>query len=54
MPAGKNLVGAFHHPAAIFIDTAVLSTLPRREFCNGMAEVIKTAVIRYGTAVRLD
>ncbi|KAJ2765647.1 3-dehydroquinate dehydratase (3-dehydroquinase), partial [Coemansia nantahalensis] len=44
-PAGKNLVGAFWQPQRIFMDMAVLSTLPEREFSNGMAEVIKTAAI---------
>jgi 3-dehydroquinate synthetase len=39
------LVGAFHQPRAIFMDTSYLLTLPFREFCNGMAEVIKTAVV---------
>ncbi|PRP75357.1 pentafunctional AROM polypeptide [Planoprotostelium fungivorum] len=42
----KNLVGSFHHPKVIYIDTSLLSTLPKREFSNGMAEVIKTAAIR--------
>ncbi|KAJ2866884.1 3-dehydroquinate dehydratase (3-dehydroquinase) [Coemansia aciculifera] len=44
-PAGKNLVGAFWQPKRIYMDMAVLSTLPPREFSNGMAEVIKTAAI---------
>ncbi|KDN52407.1 putative ARO1-Pentafunctional AROM polypeptide [Tilletiaria anomala UBC 951] len=44
-PAGKNLIGAFHQPCFIFIDAALLATLPEREFSNGMAEVIKTAAI---------
>eukprot|EP01116_Phalansterium_solitarium_P017376 TRINITY_DN4263_c0_g1_i1.p1 TRINITY_DN4263_c0_g1~~TRINITY_DN4263_c0_g1_i1.p1 ORF type:complete len:1532 (-),score=617.73 TRINITY_DN4263_c0_g1_i1:193-4788(-) len=44
--AGKNLIGAFHHPAVVFIDTSFLKTLPLRELSNGMAEVIKTAAIR--------
>ncbi|KAJ2712277.1 3-dehydroquinate dehydratase (3-dehydroquinase) [Coemansia spiralis] len=44
-PAGKNLIGAFWQPQRIFMDMAVLSTLPEREFSNGMAEVIKTAAI---------
>eukprot|EP00835_Amoeboradix_gromovi_P005509 NODE_524_length_7257_cov_0.465912.p1 type:complete len:1485 gc:universal NODE_524_length_7257_cov_0.465912:865-5319(+) len=42
---GKNLIGAFHQPLHIFIDVMYLSTLPIRQFCNGMAEVIKTAAI---------
>ncbi len=42
----KNNVGAFHQPAAIIADTASLALLPEREFCNGLAEVIKSAAIR--------
>lgn len=44
-PAGKNLIGAFYQPQAVFVDLAFLPTLPREEFINGMAEVIKYAVI---------
>lgn len=44
-PRGKNLIGAFHQPHRIFIDIDYLKTLPRREFVNGLAEVIKTAAI---------
>lgn len=43
---GKNIIGAFHQPAAVLIDPTVLRTLPPHEFYNGMAEVIKSAVIR--------
>jgi 3-dehydroquinate synthase len=42
---GKNLVGAFHQPLAVLADPRALSSLPRREFCEGFAEVIKHAVI---------
>ena len=42
---GKNLVGAFHQPAAVVIDPTVLQTLPAEEFRNGMAEVVKHGVI---------
>lgn len=44
-PHGKNLIGAFYQPQYIFIDAGLLSTLPEREFSNGMAEVVKTAAI---------
>lgn len=43
--AGKNLVGAFHQPAAVIIDTATLATLPEREFRAGLAEVVKYGAI---------
>jgi 3-dehydroquinate synthase len=45
-PLGKNLVGAFHQPAAVFIDAATLDTLPAREFNAGLAEVVKYGAIR--------
>ena len=45
-PRGKNMIGAFHRPRAVVIDTAVLDTLPEREFAAGMAEVIKYGLIR--------
>ncbi len=43
---GKNLVGAFHPPRAVFADTATLRTLPPRELRAGLAEVIKYGAIR--------
>src|SRR5437899_12896751 len=43
--AGKNLIGAVHHPALVIADVDVLKTLPRREFNQGFAEIIKHAVI---------
>lgn len=43
--AGKNLVGAFHQPRAVFISTGLLATLPPREFAAGMAEVIKYGLL---------
>jgi 3-dehydroquinate synthase len=44
-PLGKNMIGAFYQPKAVLIDTNSLSTLPKREFAAGMAEVIKYGVI---------
>ncbi|HEX6929714.1 MAG TPA: 3-dehydroquinate synthase family protein, partial [Gammaproteobacteria bacterium] len=45
LPAGKNLVGAFHQPLAVFADPDTLRTLPEREYFAGMAEIIKAALI---------
>ena len=45
LPAGKNLAGAFHQPALVVCDTALLATLPPRQLRSGWAEVIKTAVL---------
>ncbi len=42
---GKNLIGAFHQPKAVWMDTALLRTLPRREWIAGLAEVIKYGII---------
>ena len=42
---GKNLLGAVHHPSLVIDDVDVLKTLPRREFNQGFAEIIKHAVI---------
>ncbi len=44
-PKGKNLIGAFNQPRAVFIDPAMLATLPPREWVAGLAEVIKYGVI---------
>ncbi len=43
---GKNLVGAFHNPRLVLIDTATLDTLPSEFFCDGMGEIIKAGAIR--------
>lgn len=46
LPEGKNLVGVFHPPRAVFCDLATLGTLPEREYRAGLAEVVKYAAIR--------
>jgi len=43
---GKNMIGAFHQPRAVLIDTDCLGTLPDREFAAGLAEVVKYGAIR--------
>ena len=48
-PQGKNLIGAFHQPEVVMIDTETLNTLPERELQAGLAEVIK-----YGAICDLD
>lgn len=48
-PRAKNMIGAFHQPRAVLIDTDVLSTLPPRELTAGLAEVIKYGLILDGT-----
>lgn len=45
LPAGKNLVGAFHQPRAVVADIDTLASLPQREYRSGLAEVIKGAAI---------
>ncbi|NQZ46815.1 MAG: 3-dehydroquinate synthase, partial [Erythrobacter sp.] len=45
VPAGKNLIGAFHQPALVLVDTDTLSTLPDREMRAGYAEVIKYGLL---------
>jgi len=44
-PRGKNLIGAFHQPAGVWIDTGLLATLPEREYRSGLAEVVKYGVL---------
>ena len=46
LPEGKNLLGTFHQPRLVAIDPEFLQTLPRAEFLNGLAEVVKAAFIR--------
>jgi 3-dehydroquinate synthase len=44
-PGGKNMIGAFHQPRAVIIDTDLLASLPQRELRAGLAEVIKYGLI---------
>jgi shikimate kinase/3-dehydroquinate synthase len=48
LPEAKNYVGAYHQPAAVIADPAVLATLPAAEHAAGYAEVVKTALIAGG------
>jgi len=52
LAAGKNLVGAFHHPRAVLSDPAALSTLTARAIRSGLAEVVKMGVIRRPAILR--
>lgn len=45
-PLGKNMIGAFYQPQVVLADTGTLNTLPDRELCAGLAEVIKYGLIR--------
>ena len=46
LASGKNLVGSFHHPRAVFADIDVLQTLPNRELRAGLFESVKAGIIR--------
>jgi 3-dehydroquinate synthase len=46
LPQGKNLVGTFYQPDAVFTDPLLLDTLPDRQFSDGMAELLKHGYIR--------
>lgn len=46
LAAGKNLIGAFHHPLAVYADTATLATLPAAELRAGLQESIKAGIVR--------
>ena len=46
LTVGKNLIGSFHQPLAVWIDPDVLKTLPEREYRAGLYEIVKCGVIR--------
>ena len=48
LQSGKNLIGSFHHPQAVFADIGLLQTLPERELRAGLFESIKAGIIRDG------
>jgi 3-dehydroquinate synthase len=52
LPEGKNLVGSFHHPIAVFADIDVLGTLSERELRAGLMESVKAGIIRDRALVR--
>jgi len=52
LSVGKNLVGSFHHPRAVFADVALLDTLPERELRAGLFESIKAGIIRDASLFR--
>lgn len=52
LPEGKNLVGSFHHPLAVYADIGVLSTLPDQELRAGLMESVKAGIIRDRALVR--
>jgi 3-dehydroquinate synthase len=52
LPEGKNLVGSFHHPLAVFADIGLLGTLSDRELRAGLMESVKAGIIRDRALVR--
>ena len=53
LPYGKNLLGTFYQPQAVFADLSYLTTLPENEFNNGLAEIIKYGIIDDAKMFRL-
>ncbi|HLK13912.1 MAG TPA: 3-dehydroquinate synthase [Fimbriimonadaceae bacterium] len=54
LPEGKNMLGAFHAPKGVWVSVDALSTLPPREFANGMAEVLKYGFIMAPEILEMD
>lgn len=52
LPEGKNLVGSFHQPAAVIVDTEFLQTLPDRDFTAGLGECVKHAALHEPAEVK--
>lgn len=52
LATGKNLIGSFHHPRAVFADVGLLKTLPERELRAGLFESIKAGIIRDASLFR--
>jgi len=44
-PKGKNLIGAFHQPRLVVVDTATVDSLPAREYRSGLAEIVKHGIV---------
>ena len=53
LPVGKNLVGAFHQPASVFIDPETLTSLPQRELVSGFCEMVKQSLISDETLFKM-
>ena len=45
MPGGKNMIGSFYQPEAVFIDSSTLNTLPKNEIISGIGEILKYGII---------
>lgn len=46
LPTGKNIIGNFHQPKKVYVDVSLLKDLPKKELINGLAEIIKHALIK--------
>ncbi|OGN64417.1 MAG: hypothetical protein A3E80_04040 [Chlamydiae bacterium RIFCSPHIGHO2_12_FULL_49_9] len=53
-PHGKNLIGSFYFPRAIFADVAMLKTLPQKEWLNGYAEILKMGLVFDSSLLEAD